>query len=72
MPPLAISIFVLLATIASAAVPETTLTLRTTTLRLAVAGDTGDGTEILAKAIAAVHKQAPLDAILLTGDNFYP
>lgn len=63
---------VLLATLASAAVPETTLVPRTATLRLAVAGDTGKGTEVLAKAIAHVHAQAPLDAILLTGDNFYP
>lgn len=64
--------FVLLATLASAAPPEIQLTPRTATLRLAVAGDTGKGTETLAKAIARVHKQAPLDAILLTGDNFYP
>lgn len=63
---------VLLATLASTAQPEITLTPRTATLRLAVAGDTGKGTEALAKAIARVHAQAPLDAILLTGDNFYP
>lgn len=65
-------LFLLLATLAPAAVPQTTLTPRTATLRLAVAGDTGKGTEVLAKAIAHVHKQAPIDAILLTGDNFYP
>lgn len=64
--------FLLAATLASGAPPELTLTPRTATLRLAVAGDTGKGTEVLAKAIARVHAQAPLDAILLTGDNFYP
>jgi tartrate-resistant acid phosphatase type 5 len=51
---------------------EITLTPRTATLRIAVAGDTGKGTEVLAKAIARVHAEQPLDAILLTGDNFYP
>lgn len=65
-------LFVLLATLASAPVPQTTLAPRTATLRLVVAGDTGKGTEVLAQAIRRVHKQAPLDAILLTGDNFYP
>ena len=63
---------ILLATLASAAPPEVALTPRTATLRLAVAGDTGKGTEILAKAIARVHAEVPIDAILLTGDNFYP
>ena len=64
--------FLLLATLASAKVPEVTLAPRTAKLRIAVAGDTGKGTEALAKAIARVHKAQPLDAILLTGDNFYP
>jgi tartrate-resistant acid phosphatase type 5 len=63
---------VLLAALVSAAVPEVTLIPRTATLRLAVAGDTGKGTEVLAAAIARVHAQTPIDAILLTGDNFYP
>src|SRR4051812_24855775 len=62
----------LLATLASAQLPEITLAPRTATLRLAVAGDTGEGSEVLAKAIARVHAQSPVDAILLTGDNFYP
>ncbi|MFL6247360.1 MAG: metallophosphoesterase [Thermoanaerobaculia bacterium] len=65
-------LLVLLATLASVPLAETTLTPRTATLRLAVAGDTGEGSEVLAKAIRHVHAQAPLDAILLTGDNFYP
>jgi tartrate-resistant acid phosphatase type 5 len=62
----------LLATLASAAPAEVVLTPRTATLRIAVAGDTGKGTETLAKAIARVHATSPLDAIVLTGDNFYP
>jgi acid phosphatase len=64
--------FLLLATLASAQPPEITLTPTTATLRLAVVGDTGKGTETVAKAIARVHAGAPFDAILLTGDNFYP
>lgn len=42
------------------------------TLRIAVIGDVGDGTDAIAKAVARVHATAPLDAIILTGDNFYP
>ncbi|HEV7764939.1 MAG TPA: metallophosphoesterase [Thermoanaerobaculia bacterium] len=64
---------ILLATLSAApAPPGITLTPRTVTLRLAVAGDTGNGTTTLAAAIARVHREAPLDGILLTGDNFYP
>ena len=64
--------FLFLAALASAELPEITLTPATATLRLAVVGDTGKGTETVAKAIGRVHARAPLDAILLTGDNFYP
>jgi len=46
--------------------------MRGATLRLAVAGDTGGGAETVAKGIARVHAEQPLDAIVLTGDNFYP
>jgi len=65
-------VFLLAAALASAPSPEVSLTPRSTTLRIAVAGDSGLGTEVLAKAIARVHSAAPLDAIVLTGDNFYP
>lgn len=41
-------------------------------LRIAVAGDTGNGADAVARGIAAVHAERPLDAIILTGDNFYP
>jgi acid phosphatase len=67
--PLAI---LLAAVLASAAPPQLTLTPKTAALRIAVAGDSGSGAETLAKAISRVHETAPLDAILLTGDNFYP
>lgn len=49
-----------------------TLTPRNDTIRIAVAGDTGSGAETVAKAIARVHASNPLDAIILTGDTFYP
>ncbi|HEY0143674.1 MAG TPA: metallophosphoesterase [Thermoanaerobaculia bacterium] len=52
--------------------PEIALPVRNGTLRIAVAGDTGSGSEAVAKGIARVHRATPLDAILLTGDNFYP
>lgn len=41
-------------------------------LRLAVTGDTGKGADTVAAGIARLHAQKPFDAILLTGDNFYP
>jgi 3',5'-cyclic AMP phosphodiesterase CpdA len=41
-------------------------------LRLAVVGDPGNGSVKVAAGIAAVHAQAPFDAIVVTGDNFYP
>lgn len=63
----------LLAFAAQAAdLPELTLAPRGVALRIAVAGDTGDGADRVAKGIRALHARAPLDAIVLTGDNFYP
>src|SRR5947207_7091825 len=41
-------------------------------LRFAVVGDAGDGTALVAHAIARVHAAMPLDAIILPGDNVYP
>jgi tartrate-resistant acid phosphatase type 5 len=41
-------------------------------LRLAVAGDTGSGADTVAAGIARLHREKPFDAIVLTGDNFYP
>ena len=45
---------------------------KTAVLRLAVTGDTGKGADTVAAGIARLHAQKPFDAILLTGDNFYP
>jgi len=41
-------------------------------LRIAVTGDTGNGTDAVARGISRVHAETPLNAIILTGDNFYP
>ena len=41
-------------------------------LRVAVAGDTGEGAERAAAGIRAVQAEQPLDAIFLAGDTFYP
>lgn len=57
---------------AAAPLPEIPLPLRSAVLRLAVAGDTGNGADALAKGVATVHAASPLDAIILTGDTFYP
>lgn len=54
------------------ATPELTLAPRTAVLRIAVAGDTGKGADAVAQGISALHARSPLDAIVLTGDNFYP
>lgn len=60
------------ATLDGAALPEVSLAPRNGVLRLAVTGDTGSGAATVAAGIARVHGQQALDAILLTGDNFYP
>jgi hypothetical protein len=57
---------------ASARAAEVPLLMRGNVLRVAVTGDTGDGTGEIAPLIAKVHAAEPLDAIILTGDNFYP
>src|SRR5512132_2289466 len=41
-------------------------------VRVAVVGDVGEGTGRIATGIAALHAHTPLDAIIITGDNFYP
>ena len=56
----------------AAELPEVSLAGRNGVIRLAVTGDTGEGAGAVAKGIARVHAAGPLDAILLTGDNFYP
>ena len=57
---------------AGAGIPEVQLRPRGAVLRLAVTGDTGNGAGAVARGIAALHARAPLDAIILTGDTFYP
>jgi 3',5'-cyclic AMP phosphodiesterase CpdA len=41
-------------------------------LRIAVVGDTGKGAATVARGIERLHARAPFDAILVTGDTFYP
>lgn len=65
-------LLLLAAVTSSAQVPEVPLTPREATLRIVVVGDTGNGTNAVSKGISKVHATTPLDAILLTGDNFYP
>jgi len=48
------------------------LPLRGATLRVVVVGDIGDGVDKVAAGIARVQAATPLDAVFLTGDNFYP
>ena len=70
-----IRFFVLLlfaAAAGAAPLPEITLQPREAVLRIAVAGDTGSGADTVAAGIARLHAQKPFDAIVLTGDNFYP
>jgi acid phosphatase len=49
-----------------------TLQMRSDVLRIAVVGDVGDGAGPVAAGIARLHREAPFDAILITGDNIYP
>jgi 3-deoxy-D-manno-octulosonic-acid transferase len=44
-----------------------TLSPHNNTIRIAVTGDTGDGAETVATAIAQVHASSPIDGIILTG-----
>lgn len=48
------------------------LQMRSDVLRIAVVGDIGHGAGPVAAGIARLHRQAPFDAILITGDNIYP
>jgi acid phosphatase len=57
---------------AAAPLPEIPLTPRGAVLRLAVTGDTGKGTEAVARGIARLHAEKPFDGIILAGDTFYP
>lgn len=50
-------------------VPELSLAAHNGTLRIVVAGDTGDGTARVAKGIAKIPS---IDAVIIPGDNIYP
>ena len=57
-----------------APIPSITLPLKKDSVRLAVFGDAGRGTEIqydLGTVIADYHQAFPFDTVLLTGDNIY-
>jgi hypothetical protein len=49
--------------------PELSLTARNGTLRIAVAGDIGEGTARVAAGIATI---GTIDAVIIPGDNIYP
>jgi len=52
--------------------PHVPLAPRADTLRIAVVGDTGEGSDRVAHGIARLNTRMPLDAIVITGDAFYP
>jgi acid phosphatase len=52
--------------------PHVPLAPRAGGLRIAVVGDTGEGSDRVARGIARLHARTPLDAIVITGDAFYP
>jgi 3',5'-cyclic AMP phosphodiesterase CpdA len=56
----------------SAPLPHVALHARGNVLRIAVVGDTGEGSDRVARGIAHLHAVAPLDAVIITGDAFYP
>jgi len=62
----------LLLALASGVLPSVPLAPKGAMLRIAVAGDTGKGADAVGEGIRRVHAKTPLDAILLTGDTFYP
>jgi len=67
------TVYLLLAALALGnPVPHVSLTPHSDLLRIAVVGDTGEGSDRVAHGIAALHTRMPLDAIIITGDAFYP
>jgi len=52
--------------------PRLPLAPHADTLRIAVVGDTGEGSDRVAHGIAALNARTPLDAVVITGDAFYP
>jgi tartrate-resistant acid phosphatase type 5 len=67
------TVYLLLGALAlHAPLPHVPLVPRGDVLRLAVVGDTGEGSDRVAHGIARLHSRMPLDAIIITGDAFYP
>jgi acid phosphatase len=67
------TVYLLLATLTlGAPLPHVPLAPHATTLRIAVVGDTGEGSDRVANGIAKLHARTPLDAVVITGDAFYP
>ncbi|MEA2164405.1 MAG: tartrate-resistant acid phosphatase type 5 [Thermoanaerobaculia bacterium] len=56
----------------AAPIPHVALHARGNVLRIAVVGDTGEGSDRVARGIARLHAASPLDAVIITGDAFYP
>jgi tartrate-resistant acid phosphatase type 5 len=52
--------------------PRVALAQHGGTLRIAVVGDTGEGSDRVARGLAKLNALMPLDAIVITGDAFYP
>src|SRR5438270_6220847 len=63
---------VLAALTLGAPLPHVPLAPLATTLRIAVVGDTGEGSDRVANGIAKLNARTPLDAVIITGDAFYP
>ncbi len=68
----AFAVAALFCSLAAAAQPVAKLAPRNGVVRLAVVGDAGDGTIRVARGLARVHAEHPLDGVLLPGDNLYP
>ena len=67
------TVYLLLAALsATLPLPHVHLAPAADTLRIAVVGDTGEGSDRVAHGIAALHARTPLDAVVITGDAFYP
>jgi 3',5'-cyclic AMP phosphodiesterase CpdA len=67
------TVYLLLAALAlGAPLPHIALQPQSAVLRIAVVGDTGEGSDRVARGIAKLHAKTPLDAVILTGDTFYP
>src|SRR5664279_5358668 len=67
-----ITLSLLLALALGAPLPHVVLQPRGAVLRIAVVGDTGEGSDRVARGIAALHAKNSLDAVIITGDAFYP